>query len=416
MILSSIKFNKDFLANPIFFNSLLVSFDIIFFCLKIFFSITAGSIALLADAFDNFTDIVMALLGLVGLLISKRKPTKKFPYGFNKVENIISLILSIFIFFTAYNIVLQSVQTIFLVVSSPNSAILNVSVDIYIFVVISLVSSIGISLVLNIASKKTNSPILESEAKEKFYDNFISISVLIGFIFAYFNLYIVDPIVSLFIVAFLIKGGYDLFISAAKPLLDAVIDFDERTKLYEMVRRTPKVKDISEILVHSYGRYIFIAIELIVSDNLALSVINKIKKELDQKIRKTFPNVFKVRVSTFSQEGLYERCAIPILENKGFESPLSSHFGESRYFAIVDIKEAQMVDMQILENKYKDEPKRKGILIADWLTSFNIDKLIVKTALKRGPKLIFNNSLVDIILSNKNYINEISQLSRQNNS
>ncbi|MFX1314590.1 MAG: cation transporter [Promethearchaeota archaeon] len=35
---------------------------------------------------------------VIGIIYSRKKPNEKFPYGYYKIENIISLIISIFIF------------------------------------------------------------------------------------------------------------------------------------------------------------------------------------------------------------------------------------------------------------------------------------------------------------------------------
>jgi len=78
--------------------------------IKYFFGILSGSIALTADAIHSLTDVISSVGVLIGLKISSRKPTKAFPYGFYKAENIVSLFLALAIFYAGYEIILTSVE------------------------------------------------------------------------------------------------------------------------------------------------------------------------------------------------------------------------------------------------------------------------------------------------------------------
>lgn len=95
-------------------------------------------------------------------------------------------------------------------------------------------------------------------------------------------------------------------------------------------------------------------------------------------------------------------------------SQISDHFGESRFFAILDIQKEEdktiLKNYNIINNKYFQLEKRKGINIADWLITEKVDKIYLKKELKKGPKLIFENSLVQLILTELNSLQEIINL------
>ena len=77
---------------------------------KYLIGILSGSIALIADAIHSLTDVISSIGVLIGLRISSREPTKEFPFGFYKAENIASLFLALAIFYAGYEIVLTSVE------------------------------------------------------------------------------------------------------------------------------------------------------------------------------------------------------------------------------------------------------------------------------------------------------------------
>ena len=121
-----------------------------------------------------------------------------------------------------------------------------------------------------------------------------------------------------------------------------------------------------------------------------------------------FPQIFKVILITQPEEKKSIKIAAPLQENKGMDSILFEHYGESPYFALVEIQEeGDIVSFEILSNEFLNEEKRKGILISDWLNSKNIDKLYVKKELKKGPMLIFKNNAVRVQVTDFENITQI---------
>ena len=402
--------NLKFYESPIFLNFFLLVINVTLFIFKLIFSYMTNSLALQADAFDTLTDIVMVLAALIGIVYTRKKPNEKFPYGYYKIENIISMIISLFIFLTAYNIISQSISDI-LDFTSGDSKIINISISVFIFLIFSFTLSLFLTLYLKIIGKKTNSPIIKSEASEKFFDNFISLSVLVGFIGASFNLYFLDSIIGLFIALFIIKGGYDIFITSTKILLDAVIDFDKRTDLNNLIETFPKIKKIESLEIRAYGKYIFLETIISLNKDLSLTQVQVLKNQLTTKIKDTFPQIFKILILTQTQENPITKVAVPLLDNDGLNSKISDHFGDSLFFALFEIKEEeeekQLLNYNILVNKFIKEEKRKGILISDWLISNKIDKIYLKKELKIGPKLIFEKGLIQMEISTQDKLNEI---------
>jgi len=411
--------NLKFYESPIFLNLFLLIVNVSLFILKLIFSFLTNSLALQADAFDTLTDIVMVFAALIGIVYSRKKPNEKFPYGYYKIENIISLIISFFIFITAYTIILQSIKNILDFISG-NLKPIKISVQVFVFLIISFTVSLVLTFYLKIMGKKTNSPIIKSEASEKLYDNIISLSVLTGFIGSIFNLYFLDSIIGLIIALFIIKGGYDIFLTSTKTLLDAVIDFDNRNELYNMVKNFSNVKEIENLEIRSYGRYIFLEVVVILNKELHLHQIDLLKKGISNKIQAEFPQIFRIIIISQTQPKEVIKIAVPVVSNEALNSKISEHFGESPFFAILEMQEENNItllkDYTIQTNKYINEEKRKGILISEWLLSEKIDKLYLKKELKKGPNLILENSFVQINIDEFECLKDIIEQEKQNQS
>ncbi len=76
---------------------------------KYYLGEVSGSMALKADAVHSLADVISSLSILGGILIADRK-TKTFPLGLYKVENLVSLVSSLFIFFAAYEIANEAIH------------------------------------------------------------------------------------------------------------------------------------------------------------------------------------------------------------------------------------------------------------------------------------------------------------------
>lgn len=402
-----------FYEQPLFINILLLVFNATLFSLKFIFSILTNSLALQADAFDNLTDIVMNITAFIGIFFAKKKPNEKFPYGYYKLENIVSLLFSLIIFISAFNIIIQSFTDIInFIHGTPR--IVTFTPEVFIFLVLSLASSVVLSLYLKFVGTKTGSPIIKSEAKEKLFDNLLSLSVLIGFIGFIYNLFILDSIIGFIIAIFIIKGGYDIFVSSIKTLLDAVIDFDNRTELYTLIEDNPKVKKIEKMEIRSYGRYIFLELEISLSKNFPLSKIDILKNKLENEIKEKFPLIFKIITVIKSEEKPILTIAVPVKDNNSLNSIIAEHFGESPYFGLLEFQEGNFLKYEIVANKFVNEEKRKGLLVSDWLLSKKADKIYIKMALKKGPTLIFENNFVEMEVTDLENLNEIIEKEKIN--
>ena len=80
---------------------------------KVIVSLLSGSIALLADAIHTIMDIAGSATIWLGLRLSLRNPSDKFPYGFYKAESICTLIVCIIMVFTGVEILRDSIERLY---------------------------------------------------------------------------------------------------------------------------------------------------------------------------------------------------------------------------------------------------------------------------------------------------------------
>ena len=69
-------------------NAILVAF-------KMTVGLIANSIAIILDAINNLSDAMSSIITIIGTKLSGKKPDKKHPYGFGRVEYFTSIIIAV---------------------------------------------------------------------------------------------------------------------------------------------------------------------------------------------------------------------------------------------------------------------------------------------------------------------------------
>ena len=110
--------------------------NILLAIIKVVFGIIASSISIIGDAINNLSDCASCVLTVFGFKISSKPPDEKHPYGHERIEYIISLIIAIIIIIIGGSFFIESIKL----------AIKHTDVNIEIITIIILAISIIIKL------------------------------------------------------------------------------------------------------------------------------------------------------------------------------------------------------------------------------------------------------------------------------
>ena len=93
-----------------------IALNVILFGLKYFAGAVSGSIAIVADSFNNLSDAGSSVITLLGFRLAGKKPDPDHPYGHGRIEYISGLIVAALIILMGFELAKSSVQKII----SPN--------------------------------------------------------------------------------------------------------------------------------------------------------------------------------------------------------------------------------------------------------------------------------------------------------
>ena len=256
--------------------------NLVLVIIKIFIGILSASISIIADAINNLSDMGSSLLTIVGFKISSKPADKDHPYGHQRVEYIISLIIAMIIAFVGLELLTTSIEKII----SPDE--IKVEVITYIVLGIAIVLKALQGLFYLSASKKIDSLSLKASAKDSINDCISTSAVLVGTIISKATGYNVDGIVGILVSGFIIYSAIMLIKETMSPLIGEKPDPELVEKVSRMVLSYPKILGIHDLIAHLYGpSKVFISLhaeidakdDILISHDLIDNIEQEVKKE-----------------------------------------------------------------------------------------------------------------------------------------
>lgn len=214
---------------------------------KIAIGLAVSSIAIISEGANNATDCATSLLTIVGTKLAGKRPTKKHPFGYGRIEYLTSLIISGLILVTGFELLKSSVEL------ALHPAELKISVVTLVIIAVSALVKLLLGGYTVRMGKKVDSGTLVAVGKDCQNDSLVSVvTIASALVFIIFRLSI-DAYAGIITSAFVIKAGYDVLKDTVSELLGKPADSELAAKLYREIRSTPGVLNAADMMLHNYG-------------------------------------------------------------------------------------------------------------------------------------------------------------------
>lgn len=222
-----------------------------------------NSASLLANGFNNVTDILGNIAIVIGLRIARIPSDNDHTYGHWKVESIASLISSFIMFFIGFEVLRQTIVGF---IEGSSTEINPVGAAVALF---SAFVMIGVYLYSSRLAKKTQSKALEASSKDNLSDALTALGTTVAIVAAALHWIWLDRIMALVICGFILKTAYDIFRDSVFSLSDG---FDDNllADYKEAIELVNKVKSVKMIRGRTYGSNIFLDVVVEMSRDLSV--------------------------------------------------------------------------------------------------------------------------------------------------
>lgn len=237
----------------------------------------SGSVALLADTLHNFGDAFTAIPLWVAFHLSRRPPTKRFTYGWGRLEDLAGVLIVLVILVSAVAAGYES----FMRFLQPKPVKL-----LWVVAVAAIVGFAGNEFVARYRikiGKEINSAALEADGHHARMDGLVSLGVLISSLGVWLGYPLVDPIVGLLITSTILKIVWDSGRSVFLRLMDAV-DPEIVDKVRRAASEATGVRDVSEVRARWIGHRLHAEVNLAVAPTLSVAQAHDISRNVQHGI------------------------------------------------------------------------------------------------------------------------------------
>jgi cation diffusion facilitator family transporter len=241
--------------------------------IQVIIVLLSGSVALLADTIHNFGDAATAIPLWTAFTLARKKPNKRFTYGFGRVEDLAGVAIVLTILFSAVIAGYESVDRLF----HPRAV-----VYLWAVIVASIIGFLGNEAVAQFrikVGKEISSASLIADGHHARADGLTSLAVLFGAVGVSLGYPLADPIVGLLITIAIFRIVWESGKSIFSRLLDGV-DPEVVDEIKHAVTHTQGVCEVTEVRVRWLGHRLHAELNIAVSPKLSIEKGHEIAKEV----------------------------------------------------------------------------------------------------------------------------------------
>lgn len=300
--------------------------NVILVLFKAFVGIIANSVSIIMDAINNFTDALSSIITIIGTKLSGKKPNKKHPYGYGRIEYMTSTLIAILILFAGGMAIYESIKSI--IDHYQNGTMPSFEIYSIIIIAAAILVKVSIGLFFRHKGNKIDSEALKASGMDALFDSVLSTATLIGVILAKFaNLY-VEGFLGIIIGLFILKSGFGVLAESLSSMIGNRFDKEYIKEIKKEINSIEGVKGSYDLILNSYGHNKSIgSVHIGVSDKLSAKEIQKIERDITMLMYTKYNTIMTIGIyaENFSDEFTKEYYSKVLDIIKKYDTVLQIH-------------------------------------------------------------------------------------------
>lgn len=224
---------------------------------KITLGIITLSVAVIADALNNFSDAASSIVTLVSFKMAEKPADRDHPFGHARIEYIASMIVSFLILLVGFELFTSSLSAIF---DKGENSVPDFSLVTLIIIGSTIVFKLWLSFFYRTVGKKIDSSVVKASSVDSLLDCISTSAVLIsGILVKITSFAIIDSIVGILISALIFIAGLKILNETKNSLLGEAPLNSQVDDIKKIVAEYPEILGIHDLIIHNYGPNSFIA-------------------------------------------------------------------------------------------------------------------------------------------------------------
>lgn len=246
------------------------------------------SVGLLGDAIHNLSDVSTSAVVLLGFMVSRKQASSRYPYGFERAEDLAGLGVALVVWASA---VFAGIESYHKLVSHGVTDHVGWGM---LGAVAGIVGNQAVAFYKRRVGTRIHSTTLLADAKHSWLDAISSLGALCGLIAVWLGSRLGDPIAGFFITVFIMHVGYEVTTDVFHHLMDGI-----EPEIIEVARATAsKTAGVPVPIVRGrwLGRSLVIELEPIFSSDTSLGDVDAVCRQIEKVVLATIEEATTVIV------------------------------------------------------------------------------------------------------------------------
>ncbi|MBR3204636.1 cation transporter [Candidatus Saccharibacteria bacterium] len=251
--------------------------------IKVLIGVFSGSVSVMLDGVNNLTDMLSAVVTLVGAKIARKGPDKEHPFGHGRMEYLATVGVGLVILFAGASAMYGSVPKII----HPELA--DYSIFVLVFIVFAVVTKLVFGRYLKKTGKKHHSRSLEATGIDAMYDALLSFGTLVGAVVSMVFGLSIDGIIGAVIAIFIIRTGLEVTRDGLNDILGRRADVKFSRKIIQVIEDFSEVREVKELELHDYGPTgMFGTVRIGVPEGMLVKDFGKLTRKIEEEVFSKF--------------------------------------------------------------------------------------------------------------------------------
>lgn len=260
---------------------------------KAFVGVISNSIAVTLDAVNNLSDALSSIITIVGTKLAAKKPDKKHPLGYGRIEYLSAMIVAAIVLYAGLTSFVESVKKI-IHPEKPDYSVVSL-----IIIGTAVVVKLLLGRYVKAQGEKVNSGSLIASGSDALFDAILSASVLLSAVIFKLTGVSLEAYVGVVISCIIIKSGIEMLSETLDDILGSRVDRGLVTEIRKTICEDEAVSGAYDLYLHAYGpeKY-YGSVHVEVPDTMTAD-------EIDLMERRVAENVYRKHGVAMTGIGIY---------------------------------------------------------------------------------------------------------------
>ncbi|HNT29736.1 MAG TPA: cation diffusion facilitator family transporter [bacterium] len=251
------------------------------FSIKISAGIMSGSLAVISDALNSFSDIISSFITYVAIKLGQKGADADHPFGHARAEPLAGLVIAIFAGILSFEILKTSLVNIFSAQEAPEGGFALIALT------IGIIAKIFMSWQFGRIGRQANSPALRATSIDCRNDVLASSVAFLGYFLSQTALPALDDLSAMLIALWIGYSGYRMGMENVQFLMGNCPSATEHEHMKEIALATPGVVGVNEIKAHYIGNKIQVEIHIELDSSLPFRQAHDIGNQVKYALQAT---------------------------------------------------------------------------------------------------------------------------------